>query len=144
MASVIRGTGQSTFGTSISVGTGGNILKSYVISGTTTDATETALSTSIPIAVDSTLLAEIAIVARRTDATGHSAGFKLRVVADNFSGTTADVGNVYEIVVADDSGNLEVDARADNTTDSLKIYVTGEASKTIKWTAVVNTIEVHD
>ena len=122
--------------------------KRYVLHGTTTDATETEIfvggvaSTRIPIATDTTVTADAVFTARRTDTTGHSAGFHLYAVADNFSGTSADVGNVYELTIADDTGNLAVDLQADDTTDSLKVLVQGEAGKTISWMCVVNTVEV--
>ena len=122
--------------------------KRYILHGTTTDATETEIfvggvaSSRIPIATDTTVTADAMFTARRTDATGHSAGFKISAVADNFSGTSADVGSVYEITIADDTGALAVDIQADDTTDSLKVLVQGEAGKTISWMCVVNTVEV--
>ena len=122
--------------------------KRYVLHGVTTDATETEIfvggvtNTRIPIATDTTITADAMFTARRTDTTGHSAGFKVSAVADNFSGTTADVGSVYEIIIADDSGNLAVDLQADDTNDALKVLVQGEAGKTIRWICVVNTVEV--
>jgi hypothetical protein len=82
------------------------------------------------------------IVARRTDATGESAGWQLKGVADNFSGTTADVGDVYEVAVARDDTNWEVDALAGDTEDAIVVTVTGAAGKTVKWMAVVKTMEI--
>jgi hypothetical protein len=122
--------------------------KQYVLSGTTTDATETELfvrgvpSNRIPVATDTTVFYDISFVARRTDATGESAGLVLKGVVDNFSGTVADVGDLYEILVASDNVNLAVEAAADNTNDAIKVTVTGEASKTFRWTAIVKTTEV--
>ncbi len=122
--------------------------KQYVLSGTTTDATETELfvrgapNERIPVATDTTIFYDISFVARRTDATGESAGFELKGVVDNFAGTVADVGDLYEILVASDNTNLVVEATADDTNDAIKISVTGEASKTFRWTAVVKTTEV--
>lgn len=127
---------------------GNYATRRYVLHGETTDASEVEIfvggvsNSRIPIATDTTVTADAIFTARRTDTTGHSAGFKISVVADNFSGTTADVGSVYEITVADDSGALAVDAQADDTTDSLKILVQGEASKNISWMCVVTTVEV--
>jgi len=122
--------------------------KQYVLYGTTTNATETEIfvggtaSSRIPVASNTTVFYEVDIVARRTDATGESGGWHLKAVADNFSGTVADVGTVYEVQVATDDANYAVDARADNTNDSIGIYVTGVAAKTIRWTAIVRTFEV--
>jgi len=153
MVAKIKGSGTTSFdgnltvsGSKLEHGSTTNVSRKYVLNGTTTNATETEITTidntQITINANTTLLADILIVARRTDATGESAGFRLNAVADNYGGTTADVGNVYEIIFADDSGNLEIDARANDTDDALHIYVTGEANKTIKWTAHVTTIEV--
>jgi len=122
--------------------------KQYVLSGTTTDASETELfvrgapNERIPVATNTTIFYDISFVARRTDATGESAGFELKGVVDNFAGTVVDVGDLYEILVASDNTNLLVEASADDTNDSIKISVTGEASKTFRWTAVVKTTEV--
>ena len=122
--------------------------KQYVLAGTTTDATETELfvrgapNERIPVATDTTIFYDISFVARRTDATGESAGFELKGVVDNFAGTVADVGDLYEILVASDNTNLVVEATADDTNDAIKISVTGEASKTFRWTAIVKTTEV--
>ena len=124
------------------------ITKTYVLYGTTSNATETEIfvggtsNSRIPVASNTTVFYEVDIVARRTDATGESGGWHLKSVADNFSGTVADVGSVYEVQVASDDANFAVDARADNTNDSIGIHVTGAAGKTIRWTAIVRTFEV--
>ena len=120
--------------------------KQYVLYGTTTDATETEVlvggSTRISVPSNTTMFYEVSLVARRTDATGESGAWHLKGCADNFSGTVADVGDVYEIAVAQDDVNLSVDVRADDTNDAINVFVTGVASKTIRWTAIVKTIEV--
>jgi hypothetical protein len=124
------------------------ITKTYVLYGTTTDATETEIfvggtaSSRILVASNTTVFYEADVVARRTDTTGESGGWHLKAVADNFSGTVADVGSVYEVQVASDDANFAVDCRADNTNDSVGVYVTGAAGKTIRWTAIVRTFEV--
>ena len=137
-----------TVGGTITQGNTDYYTKQYVLSGTTTDATETELfvrgisNNRIPVATDTTIFYDISFVARRTDATGESAGLVLKGVVDNFSGTVADVGDLYEILVASDNVNLAVEAAADNTNDAIKVTVTGEASKTFRWTAIVKTTEV--
>jgi len=125
-----------------------NYTKQYVLYGTTTDATETeiwvggTLNNQIPVATNATMFYDIQIVARRTDAINESAGFAIKGVVDNFAGTVEDVGDLYEVIVATDNAVLAVDATADDINNSLKITVTGEASKTFKWTAIVKTTEV--
>ena len=122
--------------------------KEYVLYGSTSDATETEIfvggttNSRIPVASNTTIFYQVYIVARRTDATGESAGIHLKGVVDNFSGTVADVGDVYEVIVARDDANYLADARADDTNDAIGIHVTGVAGKTISWTAIVKTHEV--
>ena len=123
--------------------------KQYVLYGTTTDGTSDVeifvggtSNSRVPVPTDTTMLYTVDVVARRTDATGESGGWQLKAVADNFSDTVADVGDVYEILVATDDANWSVDCRADDTSNAIKILCTGAAGKTIKWVAVVKTMEV--
>lgn len=130
--------------------TNGNFkTRQYVLHGATTDATETEIfvngtaESRIAVPANTTVMADCMISCRRTDANNESAGWNLKVVADNFNGTTADAGNVYEIIVHTDDADYLVDARANNIGDgAIDILVTGEASKSISWAAVVNTIEI--
>jgi len=122
------------------------INRQYLLRGTTTNNTETELflftGARIPVSTNTTIFYTADIVARRTDAINESAGFYIKGVVDNFSGTVADVGDLYEVVVAEDDPNILVDARADDTNNTINIYVTGAAGKTIRWTALVKTVEV--
>jgi len=142
----ITGTGNIDIDGILTQGTDSYYTHQYVLHGTTTDATETEIlttaSTRIPVATDTTIFYEVSIVARRTDATGESASWHLKGCVDNFSGTVADVGSVYEIAVAQDDVALSVDVRADDTNNAINVFVTGAASKTIRWTAIVKTTEV--
>lgn len=141
-------TGGLTVSSAYTQGTADYYTKQYVLQGTTTNATETEIliggSTRIPVPTDTTLFYEVSIVSRRTDATGESGAWHLKGCVDNFSDTVADVGNVYEIAVAQDDVGLAVDIRADNTNDAINVFVTGAASKTIRWTAIVKTTEVAE
>lgn len=145
----ITGTGNINVEGIVTQGSANYYTKQYVLHGTTTNATETEILTitdfaRIGVPTDSTMLYEISIAARRTDATGESASWHLKGCVDNFSGTVADVGNVYEIAVAQDDISWAVDARADDSNNAINILVTGAASKTIRWTAIVKTIEVTE
>lgn len=124
-----------------------SISRTYILRGTTTGNTESEIfldgvSARIPVAANTTMFYSADIVARRTDAADESAGYQLKGVVDNFSGTVADVGSLYELVVAEDDATLVVDARADDTNNTINFYVTGGTGKTIRWTALVRTIEV--
>ena len=119
----------------------------YILYGTTSDAVETEIlvdgATRISITANSTVFYEIDIVARRTDGGANEGGaWHLKGSADNYAGITGDVGNLYEIVVSADDVTTTVDARVDDVTDTLRLYVTGAASKTFKWTAKITTVEV--
>lgn len=126
-------------------GTDSYQMNRYVAHGQTTNGTETEIylihsSTGrVPVTANSTLFFEASIVACSN---GESASWHLKGCADNHDGTTDDVGDIYEIAVAADDLNWSVDIRADDTNDTLNIYCTGATSKTVNWTAVVNTIEV--
>lgn len=124
-----------------------SISRTYILRGTTTGNTETELyldtaNTRIPVRANTTIFYSADIVGRRTDVTGESAGYEIKGVVDNFAGTVSDVGSLYELVVAEDDANLSVDARADDTNNTINFYVTGSTGKTIRWTALVRTTEV--
>jgi hypothetical protein len=124
-----------------------SISRTYILRGITTDGVESELfldaaNNRIVVPANTTVFYTADIVARRTDATDESAGYQLKGVVDNFSGTVADVGSLYEVIVAEDDVDYVVDARADNTNNTINIFVTGETGKTIRWTALVKTVEV--
>ena len=122
--------------------------KRYVLHGSTTNATATEIfvggttDSRVSIPTDTTVFFTVDIVARRTDATGESAGWQVKGVVDNFSGTVANVGDIYEVVVAQDDTNWQVDVTADDADNAINVVCTGVASKTIKWMAVVKTMEI--
>jgi predicted nucleic acid-binding Zn-ribbon protein len=123
-----------------------SISRTYLLRGTTTDGNEKEILLSngsrIPVSTNTTVFYTADIVGRRTDATGESAGYYVKGVVDDYSGSVADIGTLYEVVVAEDDVDWSVDARADDTNNTINIYVTGETAKTIRWTAVVKTVEV--
>lgn len=122
----------------------------YILRVTTTDATITEMfldgagaSGRMVLASDSTWAFHIHIVARRTDANNESAEYLRKGAIDNNAGTTALVAAVQTLGTdIEDSAAWDITVTADNTNDSLKIEVTGEATKTIRWVAFVRTIEV--
>ena len=126
----------------------GFVNKRYVLYGTTTDDSVTEIfvggttNSRVGVSTDTTIFYTVDVVARRTDTTGESAGWQLKGVADNFSGTTADVGDVYEVSVARDDTDWTVDALAGDTEDAVVVTCQGATGKTIKWMAVVKTMEI--
>lgn len=89
------------------------------------------------IATDTTWGFKISLTARRTDANGESAKYEFSGCIDNNAGTVALVGAVTKTVIAEDTAAWDADVVADDTVGnkSLKIQVTGEAAKNIRWVA---------
>jgi hypothetical protein len=120
----------------------------YLLYGTTTGNTQTEIfingvaNSRISISPNVAGYYTADIVARRTDTTGENAAFMLKAAAANTSGTVADVGTVYEIVVARSDANYNADIQANNTYKSINIYVTGDTGRTVNWKAVVTVLEV--
>lgn len=117
----------------------------------TTNATPTDLVTSrtgtigyVLLENDSTCLFMIHVVARRADADNESAGYRLEGVMDRngTAASTALVGAVTKTVLAEDTVAWDVNVTADTTNGGIKITVTGEAAKTIRWVARVVLTEV--
>ena len=118
-----------------------------VMRNSTSNATQTELfldgsSERLVVPADTTWAFHIHLVARRTDEDGESAAFLMDGCIDNNAGTTALVGTVSTTVLARDSVAWTVTAIADDTSENLKILVTGEAAKTIRWVAFITIIEV--
>lgn len=61
---------------------------------------------------------------------------------DANAGTTALIGSVSKTVLAETNVAWDAAVSADTTNGSILIQVTGEAAKTIRWVAVVQTVEV--
>jgi len=120
----------------------------YVLTGTTTNATETEIfiggvsNTRIPTTVDKNVLYTADVVARETSSENNYAAFTLKSVASNKANTVSDLGNIYEVIIARSSAGINIDARADNTNKTINLYVTGLTSVTLSWRAVVTTVEV--
>ena len=117
------------------------------VTGTTSNNTQTEIfvdgvaSSRMTISSDVTWMFEIKIAARRTDADNESAAYLFQGCIDNNAGTTALVGSLNKVVIAEDTAAWDVDVQADNTNDALIILVTGETAKTIRWTALVTIVE---
>lgn len=116
----------------------------------TTNATPTELQTPgsgyLITGDNQTILYDIDIVARRTDATGESAGYNLKFVCDRDTGVASHVivGSVAKTVVAEDTAAWDVTVTNDTTNGRPAITVTGEASKTIRWVAYVRATQVEN
>ena len=93
---------------------------------------------------DSTYFFSIEVAARRTDADGESAAYKLEGCIDRNANaaSTALVGTVLKTVLAEDNTAWDVSATADTTNGALALTVTGEAAKTIYWVSYIKLVKV--
>jgi hypothetical protein len=91
-----------------------------------------------------TYLFTVDLVARRDGAADESAAFKLEFAMDRQTTTisTALVGGYKRTIIGRDVGAWTVVVSADTTNASLKIDVTGESAKNIKWVAFIRMTEV--
>ena len=139
--------GQFAFGAAD--GSGGYRQSSFFIEfATTINATPTVLAgaavSRLVLPVDTTWAFSILLVARRTDADNESAAYEFVGCIDRNApaSSTALVGTVTKTVLAEDTAAWDADVDADTTNGALRITVTGEASKTIRWVAFIRTVEV--
>ncbi|HEY0915657.1 MAG TPA: hypothetical protein VGE22_12370 [Solimonas sp.] len=109
----------------------------------TTDATQGSMTT-ITLPNDSAYLFSALVVARRADADGESAGYRIEGVIDRGStaGSTAFVGTPAVTVIAEDTSAWDVVVALNTGSGGFQIRVTGENGKTINWVARVTLVEV--
>lgn len=122
----------------------------YVLRGTTTGATQTSLflnGASTPlqrltVTPDRTVAFEVVVVARSQ--AGESAGARMRGVIERVGdSTTLLTGATGEFMGQDPIfAASSAQALADDANESLDIRVTGADGATIRWVAVVRTVEV--
>jgi hypothetical protein len=122
----------------------------YILRNITTNNTATELfldgasaTQRIVLPNTSAFAFNILISARRTDATGGSASYKFEglIIKDSTAGSTSII-NSSKTVIAETDAGWDATVTADTTNGSLKITVTGQSAKTIRWVATVNTTEV--
>jgi len=104
----------------------------------------TAGGTRLVIPDDSTWTFRITITGHRTDTGNGHAGYTAAGVIYRNSGvaTTALQGSVQKSVLAESNAAWDINITADTTNGSLKVMATGEAGKTIRWVALVETVEI--
>ena len=119
----------------------------FILKGRTTNSTPTELiintSTYLTIPSNVALFGQIEICAiEETNAT-ETAHFIRKFAIQNLGGSTSLIGSVTTVGTdyESDSG-YDVSITADDTSDYLKIEVTGDASKTLRWMAVVRGTEM--
>jgi hypothetical protein len=82
---------------------------------------------------------QLLITARRTDATGGGAGYRLEGVIrkDTTPASTTFVGSPSKSILGETNAAWDANVAVDATNGALRVNVTGEAGKTIRWVAVL-------
>ncbi len=124
----------------------------YIVRAITTDATAgvelfldgAGAAQRLVVPNNSVWTFDILVSARRTDTTGGGAGYRFVGVLrkDTTSASLTFIGTPSKTILGETDTAWDVVLSADTTNGSLKLAVTGQAAKTIRWVAVVNTTEV--
>lgn len=123
----------------------------YLLRGNTINSTPAELfidgtggSVRLELPDDSTWTYSITITAHRTDLGNGHAGYVARGVIYRGAGaaSTALQGSVNKTVLAESNPAWDINISADTTNGSLKVLVTGETGKIIRWLALVETVEI--
>lgn len=131
------------FGSQGDAQTASHLLRSHSVNASPTELflNGTAGGERLTITDDTTWVWEATIVGHQQDGDGH-AGFKLKGVLYKVGAVnTSMLGAVTKDVISAHPG-WDVAAVADGQNGALKITVTGEAGKIIRWFAHISTVEV--
>ncbi len=124
----------------------------FVLRTQTTNATITEMfldgtggTQRIVLPNNSSFTFDILVAARRTDATGGAAGYRLvgMIKKDTTAASTVFVGGTpSKTIVGETDSPWDVTIAADTVNGALKLSATGQAAKTIRWVAVVTATRV--
>jgi hypothetical protein len=120
----------------------------FILKGRTTNATPTELiihtSTFLTIPENVALFGQVEICAIEETSATEAAHYVRKFGIQNLGGTTTLIGSVTTIGTDYESdAGYDVDITADDTSDYLKISVTGDSSKNLRWLAVVRGCEME-
>lgn len=122
------------------------LLRTHTINNVATELfiNGTAGGARLILPDDSTWTFKVTITGHRTDASNGHAGYTASGVIYRASGasTTTIQGSVQKTVLAESNPSWDINISADPINGSLRITVTGETGKTIRWVALVETVEV--
>jgi len=104
----------------------------------------TAGSIRLTLPDDATWTFRITVTGHRTDLGNGHAGYTAAgvIYRGSGAGTTSIQGSVNKVVLAESNPAWDINISADTTNGSLRILVTGENGKTIRWLALVETVEI--
>ena len=87
---------------------------------------------------------EIQLAARRTDATGGNAGYRFEgvIIRDASNASTTFIGTPSKTVLGETDNPWNANVVADTTNGALRVEVTGQNGKTIRWVATVRISQV--
>lgn len=126
--------------------TGRYLMRSNTINGSPAELfiDGTGGSARLVMPDDSTWTYTITVTAHRTDLGDGHAGYVARGVIFRQSGaiTTALQGSVNKTVLAESNPSWDINISADPVNGSLKVSVIGETGKTIRWLALIETVEI--
>jgi hypothetical protein len=123
----------------------------YMLRNVTTSNTSQELfidgsggSVRLTLPDDSTWTFRVTVTAHRTDLGNGHAGYTAQGVIYRGVGaaSVAIQGSVNKTVLAESNLSWDINITADTTNGSLRILVTGENAKTIRWVALVETVEI--
>lgn len=124
------------------------IMMNVTSSATTTELFLDGVTATIRAAMPNNSLWSFSMLvsARRTDATGGGAGYKFEGVIkkDATAASTSLVGTPSKAVLGETNVGWDATLSADTTNGSLRVQVTGEAAKTIRWVATVTISQVSN
>lgn len=141
---VVQASGR--FGSQGDAQTGRYLLRTHTVNNSPTEMfiDGTAGSIRLTIPDNSTWTFAATITAHRTDINDGHAGYKVEGVIFRNSGVSSTniQGRIIKNVFAESNSSWDINITADQVNGSLKITVTGENSKTVRWLALVETVEI--
>ena len=139
---------QFTFSNRWHTGFGDCQMSTFILGASTTDTTPTEMSTQlasmtrIVVRANTTWAFEITVVARSTGGTNNAMYMYRGMIKRDGANNTVLVGAVDNIYTNETNAAWDVAVTADDTTESLKVMVTGAAATNINWTGKVILTEV--
>jgi hypothetical protein len=141
---VVQASGR--FGSSGDAQTGRYLLRTVTVNNTATESFVDGTNGSVRLVLpdNSTWAFTATIAAHQTNASGGHAGYKIEGIVFRDSGvaTTGIQGSVVKTVLGESHPVWDANLVADTTSGCLKVLVSGENTKIIRWVTLIETIEI--